>query len=331
MLILLCEHLTKNMPEYNRRNFLIAATTAAGVLRAQTTNGQTFLAGLVPSRPGGGYGRAKGGPAPVVPAASPLDRFWKACDECPTLGVHNIEVNTINTPIVQTYDTQLEKFKDEMAKRDLRMLGFAMYAHWHLTETRQQMIDEHVRVARFLKAVGGRYIAGLIAPAANLGNGDDQSYRQVDVKAVVANCTEIGKRVYEETGIQLGYHPEQGDLRAGIWSRMVDDTDPKFFHFWPDVGHLAACGLDPLEVYKKYRSRMIGTHLRDFVPADTPTGPDGQASRGRMVAFGQGTIKLPALVGYLRETKFSGCVMGEGGGGSHAMRDYMVETLGLKV
>ena len=323
------------MSTLNRRGFLIATTAGTCVLRAQPKD-QTFLAGLVPGRSGGGYGSGRGGgvpsgPAPVTPPASPMDLFWQACDECSTLGVHNIEVNTINTPVAQTYDTLLGKFKDEMAKRDLRMLGLAMYAHWHLTETRQQMIDEHLRVARFLKAVGGKYIAGLIAPAGQLGNGDEESYRQVDVKAVVASCNAIGKRVHEETGIGLGYHPEQGDLRAGIWIRFVEDTDPRYFHFWPDVGHLVACGLDPLELYKKYRSRMIGTHLRDFVPPTAATDSNGQPSRGRMVAFGQGIIKLPALVEYLRETKFTGCVMGEGGGGSQAMRDYMVETLGLKM
>jgi sugar phosphate isomerase/epimerase len=316
------------MPSLNRRTFLIAGTASAAELYAQATKDQTFLAGVVPSRSGAAYGGGRNSGSPPV---SPLDRFWKACDECSTLGVHNIEVNTINTPVAQTYDTRLAEFKEEMAKRNLRMLGLAMYAHWHLTETRQQMIDDHVRVARFLKEVDGRYIAALIAPAENLGNGDEESYRRVDVKAAVGNCNAIGKAVQEETGIRMGYHPEQGDLRTGIWKGLLEDTDPRYFHFWPDVGHLVACGLDPLELYKKYRSRMVGTHLRDFVPPTSPTDSNGQPSRGRMVAFGEGIIKLPALVGYLRETKFDGCVMGEGGGGSQAMRNYMVETLGLKL
>lgn len=302
----------------NRRLFLMSA--GAGAIRAQSRKAQTFLAGIVPGRPG-----ARGG------ATSPLDRFWSAADECAALGVHHIEVNTINTPVAQTYSADIAKFKDEMSKRNLRMLGLAMYAHWHLTATLPRMIEEHLLVARFLKAVDGRYIAGLIAPAANLGNGGDESYRSVDVKAIVANCNAIGRRVHEETGIALGYHPEQGDLRAGIWKAMVEDTDPRYFHFWPDVGHLKACGLDPLAIYKQYRSRMIGTHLRDFVPADAPPGAGGPPPRGRMVSFGQGIIPLPALVAYLRETKFSGCVMGEGGGGSQAMRDYMTGTLDLEL
>jgi hypothetical protein len=84
-----------------------------------------------------------------------------------------------------------------------------------------------------------------------------------------------------------------------------------------------------MQVYKKYRSRMVGTHLRDFAPG-VGTDSSGNPARGRMVPFGTGIIRLPDLVQYLRETKFEGSVMGEGGG-SHLMRDYMVDQLGLKL
>jgi sugar phosphate isomerase/epimerase len=265
----------------------------------------------------------------MTPAAR-LENFWRLCDECVALGVHHIEVNNTYGQIVQAYDARLSEFQEEMAKRKLRMLGFAMYSHLHRPEELSEMIDEHLRVARFLKSIGGRYIAGLIAPADQLGNGDEESYRKVDVKAMVANCNEIGKRVKQETGIDVAYHPEQGDIRAGFWDRVVDGTNPKHYNFWPDVGHLKACGVHPLQVYRKYRSRMVGTHLRDFSPAAGGDG-NGRPERGRMVAFGQGTINLPELVQYLRETKFEGCVMGEGGGGSQLMRDYMVEKLNLEL
>jgi hypothetical protein len=50
-----------------------------------------------------------------------------------------------------------------------------------------------------------------------------------------------------------------------------------------------------------------------------------------MVPFGEGIIDLQSLVRFLRETKFTGCVMGEGGGGTRAMRDYMTGILGLRL
>lgn len=277
--------------------------------------------------------RPPGAPPVRPPAMTPaqrLENFWRLCDECATLGVHHIEVNNTYGQIVQTYDGRLSEFQDEMAKRKLRMLGFAMYSHLGRSGERQEMIDEYLRVARFLKAIGGRYIAGLIAPAEQLGNGDEESYRRVDVKAMIANCNEIGKRVKEETGIDASYHPEQGDIRAGFWDRVMDGTNPKYYSFWPDVGHLKACGVEPIEVYRKYRSRMVGTHLRDFQPV-AATEANGRPERGRMVPFGTGTINLPELVAFLRETKFTGCVMGEGGGGSRLMSEYMSDKLGLSL
>jgi hypothetical protein len=49
-----------------------------------------------------------------------------------------------------------------------------------------------------------------------------------------------------------------------------------------------------------------------------------------MVPFGTGIIKLPELAAYLKETKFDGTVMGEGGG-NEAMSIYMAQTLKLRL
>jgi sugar phosphate isomerase/epimerase len=260
-----------------------------------------------------------------------VETFWQVCDECQQLGVHNIEINNTHRKIAEAYESRLSEFREEMSKRRLTLLGSAMYSHMQITEQRKELIDVHLRVARFLKAVGGKYMNPLIAPGENLGNGTDEEYRRVDVKAWAANANEIGKRVKEETGISIGLHPEQGDIRAGLIDRFMDATDSRYFNLWPDVGHFAACGVDPMSVYKRYRSRMVGTHLRDFQPPPSDaSAPGGQPPRGRMVPFGTGVIKLPELVGYLRQTRFEGPVMGEGGG-NQAMRDYMVGNLKLKL
>jgi sugar phosphate isomerase/epimerase len=190
----------------------------------------------------------------------------------------------------------------------------------HDSGARQELVSYHLRVARFLKAVGGTYIAHLLAPAENLGNAEDEAHRKMDLKAAVANVNEVCRRMMGETGIRLGYHPEQGDIRAGVFRKYVESADPNYFGFWPDVGHLTACGVDPLTTYQEYRSLLIGTHLRDFAPGEP---------RGRMVPFGTGVIRLQALADYLSETKFDGAVMGEGGG-TQAMHQYMSETLKLK-
>ena len=127
----------------------------------------------------------------------------------------------------------------------------------------------------------------------------------------------------------MGYHPEQPDAAAGLIDRLMESSDERYFGLVPDVGHITAVGLDALEIYKKYRSRMITTHLRDYDP-NLEYERNGQRVKGRFVPLGEGVINLRALIGFLRQTKFAGQVMAEGGG-LEASHDYMVHKLSLRL
>ena len=203
-----------------------------------------------------------------------------------------------------------------------------MYSHLHVASLRAELVDTHLRLAKFLKATGGKYIDSIVAPGEALANGTEEDYRKVDPLALAANMSEIGKRVREETGIVVGWHPEQGDIRAGLVDRVLDSRSCSLL---ADVGHFAACGVDPMSVYKKYGSQIMGTHLRDFQPRPPriPDSAGGPPPRGRMVEFGAGVVKLPELVSYLLDIKFTGPVMGEGGG--EFMRRYMADKLQLRL
>lgn len=260
-----------------------------------------------------------GSPARRFPAglvAGSRTPFWQTCDLFRELGVRRIEINNTHQKLVESYESRISEFRDEMARRDVTLIGSAMYSHMHVPELREELIAQHLRVARFLKAVGGLYMNPLLAPGSKLGNGTDEEYRKVNSKAWAANATAIGKRVREETGIRIGLHPEQGDIRAGQLDAFLDAVNPKAFGIWPDVGHFAACGVDPDFALRKYKSRIIGVHLRDY-------------KDGRMVPFGEGTVNLRSLVEYLAQIRFTGPVLGEGP--NHlAMRDYMARTLQIR-
>ena len=224
------------MSAQTRRAFFATACIAPALRAAQAaaSKQQRFPAGIVPGgMPGLRSAPPPGSPPP--PPSSPADRFWQTCDECQKLGIHNIEVNNTHRKVVETFESRISEFRDEMAKRNLTLLGCAMYSHMHIPELRQELVDTHVRLARFLKATGGRYMNPLIAPGENLGNGTDEEYRKVDIKAWAANSNAIGKRVRDETGIAIGLHPEQGDIRANLIDAFMDATDPRAFNLWPDV------------------------------------------------------------------------------------------------
>jgi inosose dehydratase len=107
----------------------------------------------------------------------------------------------------------------------------------------------------------------------------------------------------------------------------MEATDPRYFDFIPDVGHLAAGGLDPLQVYKKYRSRIIATHFRDYDPK-AEFERNGKTEKGRFVPLGQGVVDLHGLAAYLKQADFKGQVNAEGGR-LDANRDYLTGALAL--
>jgi inosose dehydratase len=143
----------------------------------------------------------------------------------------------------------------------------------------------------------------------------------------------MGKRLRGETGIHLGYHPERYEVRAHVVDRILEMTDPTYVDFLPDVGHITAGGGNPLEMYQKYRSRMIATHFKDWNP-DLAWDRNEPGERGKFVALGKGIVNFPVLVAFLRQTSFAGQVMvelDEQPNPKKEMKDYVATKLGLSL
>ena len=65
-----------------------------------------------------------------------------------------------------------------------------------------------------------------------------------------------------------------------------------------------------MEVCRAYRSRLQTLHFKDFDPNREFTDR-GQKGKGGMVVPGKGKVDFPAVVQFLKETEFEGCVLGE--------------------
>lgn len=299
----------------SRRRLLLVASALgrALALRAQPAAVQLFHAGT-----------CLGGQT--------AETFWKACDECSQLGYQYIESSGSGVRLVDIYKTSLSQLKEELARRKLTLIGYAHYSPMADPAQRDDLISLHLRIGRTLQPIGTKYVTHLLIPPAKPGVPLDKIPAQMtaqDFKNFGRNANEVGKRLREETGLRIGYHAETADVAAGLLDPIMDSADPRYLDLVADVGHLTAGGLDPLQVYKKYRSRIITTHFRDYDP-NIKFERNGKTIKGRFVPLGQGQINLPALVAYLRETKFEGQVMAEGGGLGPS-RDYMVQQLSLKL
>ena len=297
----------------NRRRFL-AAVAGAIALQADASAGQPFTAGIVPA------GRSS--------APGQVEGFWQHCDEVANLGFHHIEINNTRAKIAESYLDRIPEFKDEMARRGLHMAGLALFSRASAEGDHSELTAQHLALGRFLAAVGGKYITHMLAMAEVLNEpADAVAYRAVDLNTWVKNANEIGRRLLNGHGIKLAYHPEQGEVRTGLYKRFLESTDGRFVYFLPDTGHIASGGADPVEVCQIYRSRLACVHLKDFAP----TTPDGKSVKAGNVPFGAGTVHFADLIAYLKMSNFTGYVMGEGGGTNDVMRDHMLKFFKLNI
>ena len=132
-----------------------------------------------------------------------------------------------------------------------------------------------------------------------------------DFKALARLVNELGKRLKEQYGIQLGYHPHTNNMienRAEI-GRMMEMTDPRYFSLNPDTGHLLAGGSDALEVFRTYRSRIPYLHFKDWDPNMVTARTAQTGRKGGFPELGEGIVPLPQLAEFLLETGYDKWVM----------------------
>jgi sugar phosphate isomerase/epimerase len=113
------------------------------------------------------------------------------------------------------------------------------------------------------------------------------SARTADDWARIADEFSAAAEKLKPHNVRLGYHNHTGEF-APIDGQMpeyifFDKTSPDVF-MQLDIGHCAHGGGDPVAVIKKYGSRLLTVHAKDWVPA----------TRGDIV--GEGIVKWPEVL-----------------------------------
>lgn len=100
-------------------------------------------------------------------------------------------------------------------------------------------------------------------------------------------------------GVKCSFHPNSP---AGSVFRIVEDYDlmlnqlDPIIGYTPDTGHIAAGGMDPLEVIKTYRDRVEYIHIKD------------RHGSGAWAETGKGDVDISGIVDYLVESDYAGWV-----------------------
>jgi len=231
--------------------------------------------------------------------------FWRGVEDLAGLGFHGTEADNMLAHLSDTYGGKVQEFRDLMARHQMQLPALYHVLAVNDASRRRDNIEEGLRVGNFIHQAGG----GILNLAGGKRPPEGNSPEEFQVFAEVVN--ELGKRLREEYGLRLCYHPEVGLIGQNReeLARIMDATHPDYFSLCPDTAHLLAAGCDLLEVFRTYRSRIIHVHFKDFDFNWHNEDVTKAGLRGGFVELGAGVVDFPGLTEALISSEYTGWVM----------------------
>jgi sugar phosphate isomerase/epimerase len=161
----------------------------------------------------------------------------------------------------------------------------------------------------FARDVGVRYVvASSPAPSRPRdeskpwGVGTAEAMTLADWRSNAEAMNRIGRRA-RAMGMRFGYHNHAAEFLAYERRLPMDEivrlTDPANVVFELDIGWVAGAGYDPVEVIRRYASRIHLLHVKDLVSPERV--PGRMLHDERTTVIGQGTIDWPAVFRAVRQ------------------------------
>jgi inosose dehydratase len=204
---------------------------------------------------------------------------------------------------------------------------------------RQKLLDDHMRLVRFIKKLGCDHLK------VNTNSRRPTGTTPEDLKQMAVTMNELGKRITAE-GLKFGVHPHmwtQLENRREI-DAIAGSTDPRYVSFVLDTGHITMAGIDPVELTRAYGSRIIEFHLKDVMPENRGGAKQRRERNDAMkdpifFELGKGGVDFPGIKAELDKIGWQGWLTVELDSSPYRppkesariSRDYIEKTLGLKI
>lgn len=214
-------------------------------------------------------------------------------------------------------------------KKALELRGMEICNQWFssflLTKPFEEVEKEFRAQLSFLKEMGARIIGASEQSYSVQGQQDTPVFGHKYVmndeewERFCTGLNRLGKIALEEYGISLTYHHHMGTVvqDAGEVERMMENTDPAYVSLLYDTGHFAYCGVDPLEMVKKYAGRIKHVHLKDIRPEVVERVKKEGLSflegvrQGAFTVPGDGCIDFEPIFKVLEEAGYEGYMLVE--------------------
>ncbi len=254
--------------------------------------------------------------------------YRTAIDEISAVGYRGIQL--------RSGDGLLDVFGDKpSALRELlaqKRLAFPVFSSGNLSidpAREREMVDLHVKHARFVHDAGGLYLQVIDERPKGRPVGAD------DYKRTGRLLTELGKRV-QDAGVTLAYHHHMNSTgeKPEEVAAVLDAADRRHVRLLFDTAHFQQGGGDPSSAIRKYRDWIAVLHLKDVRASAQPAGY-------QFVELGRGRVDLPGVFAALNEINFQGWAVVEldrvpDAGrtpkeSAEINRRFLVDTLGQKL
>jgi len=188
-----------------------------------------------------------------------------------------------------------QRLSSTLVECGLELVALAHAAEWHQDHETESERAEADEIITLLGAFPGAKLVLVQLPGADRA---DLRERQ---RLAIACMNAVGRRALA-AGLQPTVHPNSppGSLfrTAEDYEILLDGLDTSI-RFTPDVGHIAAGGMDALETVRRYRNRVDHIHFKDM------------HSDGSWAATGSGQLDFVSIVSFLAQTGYEGWVVFE--------------------
>lgn len=218
--------------------------------------------------------------------------------------------------ILKTYNLTAAQMEKEVSRRGCQVATISFGGPTHDPAQHKKVLESARAAMDFLKIFGARHL--VVFPPARRPPGEnvDAAFR-----AMCQGFNHIGE-LAGEMGFQAGLHNHLDEMVEGPEEvhRCMELTDLKLFHFSPDTAHLHLGGSNVVEMFQRYKQRIMFMDYKDAkwtTPAQDVKldngklhPKDSKAARffSSIYDLGDGEIDFPACHRVLKEIQFKGWI-----------------------
>jgi sugar phosphate isomerase/epimerase len=169
-------------------------------------------------------------------------------------------------------------------KQAMRQAGLDCVSAHYSSDLLHTQFDQ---IVAFIQEIGARYIT-CSYPSHHGGQG--RTFTLAEWRWNADQFNQMGKKVHA-AGLKFGYHNHTAEFlkENGItpYDELMRLTDPAYVTMEMDLGWVAVGGGNPVELLRRYATRISMLHVKDFKPFTVPQTIDNPPIA---TALGRGSI-----------------------------------------